>query len=158
MWYLKSENSLQWITCSLNILEHVLQTTEQTSSIWNMGIIRGYIRIIWYSTGDLCWHNKSKGIAKRKYWACATCKQPKTTFCLVIISNFTSMSWTFLLKKALAKICYALGGEMSLLVKLLKSKSGITTLRPFKVLRNNTPYNISHCLLTYNLITSNIGP
>jgi len=95
----------------------------------NKEIMRWYQRKVRYSTYDICWPNPSIWISRRKDWACATCKHPKIAFCVLVISNFTSISWTLLLKKALAKICSTLGGRVSLLVKLLNSKSGIVSRR-----------------------------
>jgi len=141
--YLNPGSSLQWTTYSPKVSRHALRQTGHTSSIGNSGIIKRYLRIVRYSTGDICWHNPSIGIARRKSWACVACKHPKIAFCLVVMSNLTSISWTLLLKVALAKTCYALGGTMSLLVKLLTSKFGIVPRRPSKALSKSEsmPHN-----------------
>lgn len=53
--YLNPESSLQWMMCSPNVSNHALRQTGQTSSSRNKGIISRYLRIIRYSTDDICW-------------------------------------------------------------------------------------------------------
>jgi len=121
--YLKPGSSLQWTTYSPKVSRHALRQTGHTTSIEKSGIIRRYLRIVRYSTSDICWPNPSIRIARRKSWACPACKHPKITFCFVVMSNLTFISWTILLKRAPAKTCCILGRTVSLLVKLLTSKS-----------------------------------
>jgi len=52
--YLKSGSSLQWTTCSPKVSRHALWKTWHTSLIGNSGIIRWYLKIVRYSTGDIC--------------------------------------------------------------------------------------------------------
>jgi len=85
-----------------------LMAKRDTSSIQNNGTIRRYMIIVQYSIGDICWPNPSIWIIRWKYRACVACKHPKTTFCLVVMSNFTSISRTLLLIRTLIKICCAL--------------------------------------------------
>ncbi|KAJ0891784.1 hypothetical protein HanPSC8_Chr09g0358131 [Helianthus annuus] len=94
--------------------------------------MRRYLRIVRYSTGDICWPNPSIGIARRKSCACGARRHSKTALCLTVKSNCTSISWTILLKRALANACWASGGAVSLLVKPLKSKLGIVSRRQAK--------------------------
>jgi len=89
-------------------IQTCLMANMDTSSIENNGIIRRYLRIVWYSIGGICCPNPSIRIARRKYWACGSCRHSKTIFCLVVMSNFTSISQTLLLKRMLVKICCAL--------------------------------------------------
>lgn len=69
--YLKPWNSFQWI--ALRHIRHI-------SSIGYNGIIRQYLRIVWYFTDEICWSNTSIGIDKRKFWACASWREPKIAF------------------------------------------------------------------------------
>lgn len=64
--YLKSRSFLQWIVCFLTVSKHTLQQLEKISLIRNIGIIRWYIKIVRYSTGDICWHSPSTRIVRRK--------------------------------------------------------------------------------------------
>lgn len=80
-------------------------------------------------TGDICWPRPSIGIVSRKSWAWGARRHSKTTFCLTVISNLTSISWTILLKRTHAKTFWDLGGAVSLLVKPLQSNPGIVSWR-----------------------------
>jgi hypothetical protein len=61
-----------------------LRQTGHISSVGNREIIRQYLRILRYSTMDICWHNPSIGIARMKSWVWAACRHPKTVVCLVV--------------------------------------------------------------------------
>jgi hypothetical protein len=68
--YLKPESPLQLMSCMLaKLSRHTLRQIGKTSSLWNNGIMRWYIRMVRYSTGDMCWSNLSMKIARRKSWA-----------------------------------------------------------------------------------------
>lgn len=52
--YLNPRSSLQWMACSTNISKYTLRKIGKTSSIGNKGIINWYLRMVWYSTRDIC--------------------------------------------------------------------------------------------------------
>jgi len=156
--YLKPRSSLQWNACSLKVSMYALRKTWHTSSIGNNGKMRRYRRIVWYSIDEICWFNPSLGMARRKSWACVACKHPKIIFYLVVMSNFTSISWTLLLKRALAKTCFALGGTISLLVKLLLSKAGIVSHGTSMTWPKLEFISLIHYLWKYDLVVPKIGP
>lgn len=108
--------------CSPKVSKYALQQTGKTSSMENKEIMRPYLIIVQYSTGDIFWPNPSIGIVKSKSWACVACKYPKTAFYFASMSNCISMSWALLLKRALVKTCRALGGDNILVSKTTKIK------------------------------------
>jgi len=89
---LKPRNSLQWTACSPKVSRFALRQTGYTSLRENNGIIKQYLRILRYSTYDICCLNPSTKIFRRKSRACVACKHPKADLCLVVISNLTSIS------------------------------------------------------------------
>jgi len=121
-----------------NMLSNCIQTrltTNMTHLInGNNGIMGRYRMIVRYYNDDIYWPNPTIRIAKRKFGAFVACKHAKTTFYIVVMSNFTSISWTFLQERTLVKPCHALGRTISLLVKLLYLKSGTTPQRPSMIL------------------------
>ncbi|KAL4580031.1 hypothetical protein LXL04_016205 [Taraxacum kok-saghyz] len=64
--YLKPVRSLQCIACSPKESKHALRQIGHNSSTGNRGIKRRYLRMVRYSTGDICWPRPSIGIARRK--------------------------------------------------------------------------------------------
>ncbi|KAL4589317.1 hypothetical protein LXL04_002223 [Taraxacum kok-saghyz] len=64
--YLKPGRSLQCIACSPKESKHALRQIGHNSSTGNSGIKRRYLRMVRYSTGDICWPRPSIGIARRK--------------------------------------------------------------------------------------------
>ncbi|KAL4558242.1 hypothetical protein LXL04_036440 [Taraxacum kok-saghyz] len=65
--YLKPGRSLQRIACSPNESKHALRQIGHKSSTGKSGIKRRYLRMVRYSTGDICWPRPSIGIARRKF-------------------------------------------------------------------------------------------
>jgi len=51
--------ALQWTTCFSKVSRHTLRQIGHTSWIWNNGILRKYLKIVWYSNGDIYWPNPS---------------------------------------------------------------------------------------------------
>jgi len=100
------------------------------------------------------WHTSSIGNNEIMSMCCL--QGPKADFCLVVMSNFTSISWTFLLKRSIAKTCCALWETMSLLVKLLKSKFEIIPRRPSKAMSKSESIPLS--LNIWFILTPKIGP
>jgi len=90
--FLKLRNSLQWTACSPKVSRFALWQTGYTKSRENNGIIKQYLRILRYSAYDICCLNPSIKIVRRKSRACVACKHLKADFCLVFISNLTSIS------------------------------------------------------------------
>ncbi|KAL4570689.1 hypothetical protein LXL04_026349 [Taraxacum kok-saghyz] len=64
--YLKPGRSLQCTACSPNESKHALRQIGHNSSTGKSGINRRYLRMVRYSTGDICWPRPSMGIARRK--------------------------------------------------------------------------------------------
>ncbi|KAL4576570.1 hypothetical protein LXL04_012666 [Taraxacum kok-saghyz] len=64
--YLKPGRSLQCIACSPKESKHALRQIGHNSSTVNSGIKKRYLRMVRYSTGDICWPRPSIGIARRK--------------------------------------------------------------------------------------------
>jgi hypothetical protein len=64
--YLKFGISIQWVACSQKVSRHALRHNGQTSSLRNNEIIMRYLKIVWYSSEDMCWPNSSMRIVKKK--------------------------------------------------------------------------------------------
>ncbi|KAL4582492.1 hypothetical protein LXL04_007042 [Taraxacum kok-saghyz] len=64
--YLKPGRSLQCTACSPNESKHALRQIGHNSSTGKSGIKRRYLRMVRYSTGDICWPRPSMGITRRK--------------------------------------------------------------------------------------------
>jgi hypothetical protein len=82
---LKSGSSRQLTACSPYLSRHAFRQTGHALSTWNKESscdIWGYV--VRYSIRDICWPKPSIEIARRKSWAWAACKHPKTTFCLMV--------------------------------------------------------------------------
>jgi hypothetical protein len=95
---------------------------DLTNKKINNRIMMRYLKIIWYSTNDICCPNSLKRITRIKSRTCTAFKHPKIVLCHVKI-NF-HMFWTILLKKSLARQnMRGFTWDNVLLSKLLKSKS-----------------------------------
>jgi hypothetical protein len=73
--YLKFGISIQWVVCSQKVSRHALRHNGQTSSLRNNKIIMRYLRIVRYSSEDMCWSNSSMRIAKKKNCCIQTLKK-----------------------------------------------------------------------------------